>query len=317
MSGLKFTADQIQATGSVLNDSTGRPIGQRFRALFTLRNIAGQASIDQISRCLLDDDSALLKHECAYCLGQMQDPLAIPVLNQVLANIGEHPMVRHEAAEALGAIGAQQSLDVLKKYLNDDNKSVAETCQLAISRIEHLLDSTNELVGGDSIAFKSVDPVPHLKRDNDENNNVQRLESMLTDSGNDLFTRYRAMFALRNLNTDESAVALANGLQCPDSALFRHEVAYVLGQMQNPRTVDQLAKVLANFDENEMVRHECAEALGAIATTEAERELNKYIDDRHRVVRESVEVALDMTDYNNSDDFQYANTLSAKTMKEM
>ena len=30
------------------------------------------------------DESALLKHEIAYCLGQLQDPIAIPVLIQVL-----------------------------------------------------------------------------------------------------------------------------------------------------------------------------------------------------------------------------------------
>jgi deoxyhypusine monooxygenase len=77
------------------------------------------------------------------------------------------------------------------------------------------------------------------------------------------------MFSLRNINTDESAIALAKGLKCSDSALFRHEIAYVLGQMQNSSTVKQLAEALENSDENEMVRHECAEALGAIATNEA------------------------------------------------
>ena len=108
-----FTVEEISAIGRLLNDAN-RPIGQRFRALFTLRNIGGTDSIDQISKCLLADDSALLKHECAYCLGQTQDTYAIPVLNQVLSNTEEHPMVRHEAGEALGAIGDQQSINILK-----------------------------------------------------------------------------------------------------------------------------------------------------------------------------------------------------------
>lgn len=152
--------------------------------------------------------------------------------------------------------------------------------------------------------FGSVDPVPHFES-KDTETDVSKLESLLTDPNNDLFSRYRAMFALRNLNTDQSAMALAKGLKCGDSALFRHEVAYVLGQMQNPSTVGQLADVLKDFNENEMVRHECAEALGSIATSDAERELNKYIEDSQRVVRESVEVALDISDYNNSKDFQF------------
>ncbi|CAG2181147.1 unnamed protein product, partial [Oppiella nova] len=275
-----ITADQLSAIGRVLNDAN-RPIGQRFRALFTLRNIGGTGSVDQICECLLADESALLKHECAYCLGQIQDTHAIPVLNRVLANTAEHPMVRHEAAEALGAIGDRQSLDVLKvridcvdlsvtsvanclssyvqKYLNDSNKSVSETCSLAIQRIEYLSDETKERVMDTSVPFKSVDPVPAVRCDETD---IGKLEALLTDANNDLFSRYRAMFALRNLNTDASARALANGLQCPDSALFRHEVAYVLGQMQKPCTVAQLAANLADFGENEMVRHECAEALG-------------------------------------------------------
>jgi len=184
---------------------------------------------------------------------------------------------------------------------------VSETCILAIQRIEYLLNETKDNVMNDSIVYKSVDPAPPFKY---SDNDISKLESILVDQKNDLFSRYRAMFALRNINTDHSAIALANGLKCSDSALFRHEIAYVLGQMQNPSTVRQLAEALEVSDENEMVRHECAEALGAIATDEANLVLQKYTKDSQRVVRESVEVALDMSDYNNSDEFQYADGLS-------
>jgi hypothetical protein len=59
------------------------------------------------------DDSALLKHECAYCLGQMQDDRALPVLTRVLEDSQQDVMVRHEAGEALGAIGNPAAKDVL------------------------------------------------------------------------------------------------------------------------------------------------------------------------------------------------------------
>lgn len=45
-------------------------------------------------------------------------------------------MVRHEAGEALGAIGDKSVLDILKKYSADEFPEVAETCQLAYQRIE-------------------------------------------------------------------------------------------------------------------------------------------------------------------------------------
>jgi hypothetical protein len=44
------------------------------------------------------DQSALLKHELAYCLGQMRLASALPVLESVLENLEEDPMVRHEVS---------------------------------------------------------------------------------------------------------------------------------------------------------------------------------------------------------------------------
>lgn len=91
----QFSEEQIEKIGDLLNDPN-RPLKERFRALFTLRNIGGPTSIKFIEKCF-GDTSALLKHELAYCLGQMQDPAANPVLVKVLENTTEEPMVRHEA----------------------------------------------------------------------------------------------------------------------------------------------------------------------------------------------------------------------------
>jgi deoxyhypusine monooxygenase len=86
---------KIEAIGRVLIDQT-RPLKERFRALFTLRNLGGSVAVRCIEQCF-SDPSALLKHELAYCLGQMQDPRAIPVLKRILADRNQEPMVRHEA----------------------------------------------------------------------------------------------------------------------------------------------------------------------------------------------------------------------------
>ena len=92
---LKVNENQISAIGRVLNDQN-RPLKERFRALFTLKNIGGAEAIQQIYNCF-NDESALLKHELAYCLGQMQDSHAIPILIEILKDITQEPMVRHEA----------------------------------------------------------------------------------------------------------------------------------------------------------------------------------------------------------------------------
>lgn len=69
------------------------------------------------------------------------------------------------------------------------------------------------------------------------------------------------------------------GLFCEDSALFRHEVAYVLGQIQSPVAIPELKARLSMPCENGMVRHECAEALGSIATEECLQILKEFLSD--------------------------------------
>ncbi|XP_075167307.1 deoxyhypusine hydroxylase nero [Haematobia irritans] len=293
------TQEQIKSIGSVLNNKD-RPLKERFRALFTLKNLGGDQAIEEISRGF-SDESALLKHELAYCLGQMQDKKALGILTKVLEDTTQEPMVRHEAAEAMGAIGDESILPILEKYKNDPVVEVAETCSIALDRVKWL-QSGKQVV--DKNPYASVDPSPPA-----ENNiTVKELKAIYLDPKQSLFDRYRAMFSLRNLRTEESVLALTEGLK-DSSALFRHEVAFVLGQLQEPCSIPYLKENLEDKLENEMVRHECAEALGAIATEECINILSRYAEDEKRVVKESCVIALDMCEYENSPEFQYADGL--------
>ncbi|EDW16660.1 deoxyhypusine hydroxylase [Drosophila mojavensis] len=292
--------EQIKAIGGVLNNKE-RPLKERFRALFTLKNIGGGTAIEAISKAF-NDDSALLKHELAYCLGQMQDTQAIETLTKVLQDTSQEPMVRHEAAEALGAIGHPDVEPILEKYKEDPVIEVAETCAIALDRVRWL--QTGQQVN-DNNPYASVDPSPPAAG----TKSVQELKAIYLDANQSLFDRYRAMFSLRNLRTEESVLAISEGLK-DKSALFRHEVAFVLGQLQDPCSIPYLQENLEDRHENEMVRHECAEALGAIATEECIKILNRYSDDDKRVVKESCVIALDMCEYENSPEFQYADGLT-------
>ena len=83
-------------------------------------------------------------------------------------------------------------------------------------------------------------------------------------------------------------------------------MAYVLGQVQNAEAVAELRRVLADEGEHAMVRHEAAEALGAIAQPECVEALRRHLQDSCRPVAQSCEIALDILDYEQSGDFQYA-----------
>ncbi len=108
---------------------------QRMRALFALRNIGGKDSVDALAAAY-DSKSALLKHEIAYVMGQMQNPHAVPHLIERLEDAEEDVMVRHEAAEALGAIGDRTALDVLERFVDDDEVVIAESCEVALDLLE-------------------------------------------------------------------------------------------------------------------------------------------------------------------------------------
>lgn len=165
--------------------------------------------------------------------------------------------------------------------------------------------SDEKVVEDSKNPYLSVDPSPPA-----ETKDVQQLRATLMDQKESLFARYRAMFSLRNLGTEEAIVALAEGLKDTSSALFRHEVAFVLGQVQHECSVPFLIDNLKDTTENEMVRHECAEALGSIATDECMKVLDEFLRDSKRVVKESCEIALDMCEYENSPEFQYADALT-------
>ena len=136
--------------------------------------------------------------------------------------------------------------------------------------------------------YGSVDPAPPSTE-----KNVSSLREKLLDEDSKMFQRMRSVFSLRNDRSSEAVLALCDGFNT-SSALLRHEIAYVLGQMQDKLAVPTLIDVLADESEHIMVRHEAAEALGAIGDRSARVVLEKFLNDPMPEVSESCEVALDL-----------------------
>ncbi|BCR92434.1 deoxyhypusine monooxygenase [Aspergillus chevalieri] len=302
--------------------SESEPLARRFRALFSLKHLAclqppteqTLPAIEAIAAALSSSSSELLKHELAYCLGQTRNPDSVSYLQDAVRNTKEDAMCRHEAAEALGALGFTSSLELLQKVRDDENELdiMRETCDIAVDRI--LWENSEErkaekLKPSD---FSSIDPAPPLPLISSQPS-ISDLEKTLLDTQLPLFQRYRAMFALRDLAsppdlpTAPAAVdGLAKGLKDP-SALFRHEIAFVFGQLCHPASVPSLTETLSDQQEIGMVRHEAAEALGSLGDVEGvEETLKKFLNDPEQVVRESIQVALDMAEYEKNGEIQYA-----------
>lgn len=373
-----MAAPSFDKLAASLQDSSGNePLDARFRALFTLKGLAPndtQKVIEIIDKAFDNNDSALLKHELAYVLGQIQDERAITCLERVLRDVQEHPMVRHEAAEAMGAISSQKALPTLKEFLQDENVSVRETCELALEKIEYDhgisagSSSRNNKANGEEsegAALARAKAATSLQEDSADTDNVDgsflpidpapahslKVDTLLTSiplykaqltAGDSLplFQRYRAMFSLRNavhaarrksqqpnipssvrqqyeLQAQDAIKALSDGLS-DKSALFRHEICFVFGELAHPACAESMVRVLSDSKEEEMVRHEAAEALGAVVeegeeasggeadqvratTAKIMDTLKRWATDQQapRVVRESCIVALDEMAYNN------------------
>jgi deoxyhypusine monooxygenase len=121
------------------------------------------------------------------------------------------------------------------------------------------------------------------------------------------------MFALRDLASPPdlptavpAVQALAKGLTDP-SALSRHEIAFVFGQLAHPASIPALTAALSDVNEASMVRHEAAEALGSLGEEEGVEDiLKRFLNDKEQVVRDSVVVALDMAEFEKAGEVEYA-----------
>jgi len=290
------------------------PVQLRLRTLYTLRALGTDEAVDAAQGALLDP-SALLAHEVAYCLGQMQNPQALPFLISTLQTETVHPMVRHEAAEALGAIGtpSEEVLNALKEYSASSIPEVRDTCIISLDLLAWKQKNQDKVnANAHHPLYMSVDPAPPEEaEEKDEERRIEKLETKLMNKSSSIFARYRALFALRNIGTSKAVEALGRALDdTTEGAVFSHEVAYVLGQIQSKEAIESLKRALANEQLNCMIRHEAAEALGNIFTEPEDLEfLKKYAEDSDAPVRESCHVALDISEYNTSGELNYAQGL--------
>lgn len=146
----------------------------------------------------------------------------------------------------MGAISSEASVPVLKKYLHDPERAVRETCEIALAKIEwdhseeakkqtppeeaYVISIIHEAhLSLNGSVYTSIDPAPPSSGllsskpapSAVSSESIETLRTTLTNPSLPLFERYRAMFALRNIGTQEAVVALASGFT-DDSALFKY-----------------------------------------------------------------------------------------------
>ena len=91
---------------------------------------------------------------------------------------------------------------------------------MAVKRIEYLAGGGREPRN----VYGSIDPTPPTREED-----IKKLENTLLDESKSLYERYAAMFALRDLGTDGSALALTKGttISFPGITYEKNEVVSI------------------------------------------------------------------------------------------
>jgi len=290
-------------------------MGDRVDSLFCIKAFNEVEAIDSLIRAFKKEQSSeLLKHEICYVLGQMNKTEAhVAKIQQFLEMVieeknGYQDIVVHEAVEALGNLSNEVTLDLIKRFDDPEktNVMVFETCFLAKELINWnkvTNHGQSENINFKELKFSTNDPAPTFNiygpTAEKKHLDVRYLESMLINKQEgkdfDLFQRYRALFTLREINTAESCVAICSTLKAENmdscGALLKHEVAYVLAQMEtvNSHSIPFLLESVLNDEEAPIVRHEALIAVGEMI--DEKTQLAHLLEHSEDIVRESAEVA--------------------------
>ena len=107
----------------------------------------------------------------------------------------------------------------------------------------------------------------------------------------DYVVRTRVACILVDFGGEDKVAHIAKVLKNDENELVRHEAAFALGQMSYSSAIPPLTDATLN-DSSMFVRHEAAIALGVVGSTAAKESLQKALNDPDKPVVESAIVAL-------------------------
>jgi len=170
---------------------------------------------------------------------------------------------------------------ILSKF-SDEITPLGQTCFLAI---EGLKRDTARMC---ACQYASYDPAIGVEGATE--NDVPHYAALLRDPSAPFFERYVAMFTLRNLGAGQELARCLR--EDKSSPVLRHEIGFVLGQLESEAAAAALIENLSDIGEHVMVRHESAIALGSVGSPDALAALQKFSHDPEPMVAESCLVGL-------------------------
>jgi deoxyhypusine monooxygenase len=197
-----------------------KSLPERYGAMMYLLEHESLDAIDALIKAFRKEQSSdLLRHEICYCIGQMgKSPEHIQKIQKFFEEEINKPhtkFVRHELVESMGNLSEENTIALLDRFKgeDDDDKILYESCYLMRCLIEWRKTTENGKTEGldmNSLKTESLNPSPPFNYLEDKKyGDVNYLREILLDNENyDLFHRYRAIFTLREICTEEAVEAM-------------------------------------------------------------------------------------------------------------
>jgi deoxyhypusine monooxygenase len=257
-------------------------------------------------------DSDLLRHDVMYWMGQMRATNSVKFLLDRVHDENERSIVRHEAGEALSNLLdiKEQVIPELEKHWNSEDSLLRSTVRVAVPKLKTINANSRygKKYGGtmepaepfDATEVKQYLSSKNIPEPASHAELLQRVHEELKKSYEEVdeFTKYRLMYFLRDTNDLRSKEILSDMLLAKNRAvtspLLRHELCFIMGQINNNEKCIHEALKEASLDENEhpVVRHEAI--LSFYDITKDEAFIDQFFKHSDQLLRESVELATKM-----------------------
>lgn len=108
---------------------------ERIQAAFHLENTADEESIHALAQALELDPSPIVRHECAFALGETacSELAAEPLKKACKEDV--NIFVRHEAILALATLGDKRNISFIEAFLKDKDPEIVESAEIALQRL--------------------------------------------------------------------------------------------------------------------------------------------------------------------------------------
>lgn len=238
---------------------------QRIQATFQLLKENTDNAANTLIHALENDPSPIVRHECAYCLGEMDPKRSFSALVQAIEH-DENIFVVHEASLALGNLGVIEGKEILENLLNHNDNDLVLTARISLQRLDMKLE-----------------PPSHQQID---------ASDIILDPSSSEENRVQAAFVLLRENSETAINYLLKALEQEIDPIVKHEIIFALGETADKRVIPHLIDHMRN-DPNVFVKHEAALALATLGDHSAKHAIRELLDHPNKDVIETAEIALE------------------------